>query len=87
MIYILKSPITIGNETLTELKFNRVLCAGDMRDMPAGMPTHGHLMTLAGRLTGVQDLFFAKMEAPDWLKVAEIVLGFMQGGPSTGGTP
>ena len=83
----LKHPVTIGTETITELKFGRVK-GKMMRHLPADpkLYTMGVMMDLASKVTGQSSIVFDEMDSEDLVEVMEIVGELFGAGPTTGAT-
>lgn len=80
----LDSPITHGEEEITELKFERKMTVADLRGMNVSGMTHEDLYTLVGRLSGYPPSAMAKLSIPDYMKAVEVVGDFFGGSPLTG---
>lgn len=85
--YKLKHPVTIGSETITEVKFRRIK-GKDMRSLP-GDPrsyTMGTIMDLAAKVMGEASVLLDEMDSEDVVEVASIVGELLNAGQPTGAT-
>ena len=80
----LESPVTHGAEEINQLTISRPMVAGDLRGIPVQELAHDHICELAGRLCGVPTPVIKKLSIPDYLRLAEVVSGFLGGSPATG---
>lgn len=88
MIYKLTTPVTVGSDTVTELKFREKIVAGDLRGVPMRDPMHFEdLLKIAGRLCAQPDPVMNSLEFADAMEVVGVVGGFMAPSPKTGSAP
>jgi len=78
----LTSPIIQGSEEIKELSF-RDATAKDLRGMPME-PKQGDFLDLGGILCAQSPSVMNKLSVKDYMKVLEIVAGFISGGQETG---
>ena len=82
----LKNPIQHGNESISELVFGREMCSGDLRgDIQIGMPSYDHVRLVASRITGIPEPVLRTLCWSDFSQVVDLVLGFFNDTPLTGG--
>lgn len=81
--YTLKHPVVFGSEQITSLRVRKPK-ARDLRDLPAGDLTMGHMMDLAAVLCDQPCAVINDLEIDDAMAVLEIVGGFMPAGLATG---
>lgn len=81
--YVLKEPIQIGSETITQLEF-RPLRAKDLRGLPLRMDRWEHTLEIAGKLCGRADDVIDRLGAADIAGVSDIINGFLDPGPPNG---
>lgn len=88
MKYTLSTPVQNGSETVTEITLREKVTTGDLRDVSlsslVGEVRGGEIEKLIGRLSGQPDNVVSKLSARDCLKLAELILGFLDLGPRTG---
>lgn len=70
-VYPLKRPITVGTETVTELRF-RAPKAKDMRSFPLEGRTIGHVLDIVGKLCGQPTVVIDELSAEDLEEVSSI---------------
>jgi hypothetical protein len=81
--YTLKHPVTVGSETITELKFRRPQ-AGDLRSFPLQNQAGGDLLNVAGKMCGQPQPVMDKLDVEDVLGITEVVVNFLPTGLLTG---
>jgi hypothetical protein len=81
----LKEPIEFGSETVRELTLRKPK-AKDLRRFPMA-PTMGDILDLVCVLTGRQKVIIDELGVEDLAAIAEVVGGFIPGGPGTGKIP
>lgn len=81
---ILENPLTVGDETISELTFARPIVAGDMRGIPISGMTFDHMFVVAGRLVGQPPKIMDMIQGDDITKVMDTVGAFLSGGQKTG---
>ncbi len=87
MKYTLQSPLTIANETTTEIIFRDEFTCNDMRDVKISElsdPTPAVICKIASRLSGKPEAILLRMAAADYFEVAQIIGGFYGAGRKTG---
>lgn len=84
--YTLKTPITIGSETHTEVKIGKIK-GKHMRILPGDpkLYTMSIIMDLAAKVMGESAILLDEMDSEDVLEVAGIVGERLGGGQATGG--
>lgn len=68
MKLVLKKPIQIGDDTVTELNFREEICSGDIRGVKLALMSDGDLsplFTVAGRLCGQVDVVMNRLGGHD----------------------
>ena len=80
------TPLTHGEERISELTFAREMEAGDLFGTRVGGLDHEDLCRVAGRLTGVPLPVLKKMKMRDYRRVSGVIEGFFDNSPPTGGT-
>lgn len=85
VVYTLKTPITIGSETHTEVKIGRIK-GKHMRALPGDpkLYTMGVIMDLAAKVMGESAVLLDEMDSEDLLEVAGIVGERLGGGQAIG---
>ncbi len=83
IVYKLKTPIKYGEETVTELEFNKPK-AGALRDMRLNLETMGEVLNLAQKCSDKAKVFFDNLEIEDVMGIAEIIAGFFGKSLQTG---
>jgi hypothetical protein len=81
--FTLSKPLKVGEDTYTEFQF-RDATGGDLEDI-ALPPKMGDFLQLAARLADVTPNVMRALPAADAMKVAEVVAGFFEPSPPTGG--
>jgi hypothetical protein len=87
MKYTLQTPITIANDTTSELTFRERVTGNDLRDVKFSDlqdPTPALVCKVASRLTGKPEAILLQMEMADQFEVTKLVLGFCTAGLKTG---
>lgn len=80
IIITLEHPITVGAETVAELKFARPLCAGDLRGVPVGNMCFEHIMLAAGRMCGQPPKVMNALQGADFTAVVDTMTRFLGSG-------
>lgn len=81
--YTLKTPITVGSETITTLEF-REPQAGDIRSFPLQNQTAGDLLNVAGKLCNQPQAVIDKLGVEDLVGITALVVDFLPAGLVTG---
>lgn len=88
MKLVLKEPIVMGDMTITELNVRERVVAGDLRGIPMRNPMlTDDLLKIAGRLCAQPDNVMNALGLEDFEQLAEVVMGFSNGGQRTPTTP
>lgn len=84
----LRHPVTVADVTVTELVFRDSATAGDLRGVKLrDLEMPENLLRVAGRLCGQPDPIMHALSIPDFVRVAEVVGGFFEVGPTIGIEP
>lgn len=75
IIHRLHKPITLGDETITELHIREVE-AGDLRGLPDEGRTFGHRLDVMGKVAGQPPAVMNKLSVKDLEGVSALVEGF-----------
>jgi hypothetical protein len=86
---VLKTPVSVGSLTVTELDFRRPKVKDfdgiELKIGDGGMAVDlTSLKKLAGRLCGQTDLVMGEIDIGDLSEVIAVVMGFIFPGPETG---
>ena len=80
IIIPLRTPLTHGTETITELRFTREPQARDMRGIKIRDMTFDDVLLLVSRLVGLPPSVLGQMHMQDFAGVGEVVAGFLGDG-------
>lgn len=85
MKLLLKTPVTRGSETISELTLRETMCAGDMRGiLIRESMSWDDMLKVAGRLSAQPDDVMFALSMEDAGTLLGLVGGFMSGGPKAG---
>jgi hypothetical protein len=84
-VYTLKTPITVGTETITEINVGAIK-GKHLRSLPVDSASYTMdvIMNLAAKITGQPAIVFDEMDAADLTEICEIVGERLAGGQQTG---
>lgn len=82
----LRVPVMHGSEQIERMTLKR-LKGKHMRALGGGMEKAGmaEILSLAGRVSGLPPVVVDELDAVDCVVVAEVIGGFFESGPRTGG--
>lgn len=84
----LKTPVSRGSETITELVFTGPLKGRHVKGLPLGSTMcMEHILMVGGRLCGQPPSVMDELQGEDLFAVLEITSGFLPGGRTTGQPP
>lgn len=82
----LKEPVTVGSETVTELKFKKPK-AKHLKALRLGNADMSDMLTIVSRLTGQPSTVVEELSWEDALEAVAFVGKFLPAGPETGEKP
>lgn len=85
-IYILKKPVTVASQTITELTFREPV-AKDIKGLDLESSTADGKLTLLGRLSGQSDFVIDSLSLVDVGGAWATVESFLSGGDEGGNEP
>ena len=81
----LRTPIKHGSKEITELTFNRELKARDLRGISLDALNADSIITVASRALDVPPSVIGELAISDFMRVSQVVSGFFDDSPLTGG--
>ncbi|MDR1946637.1 MAG: phage tail assembly protein [Desulfovibrio sp.] len=75
----LQTPVTHGADEVRELTFARRMTAGDLRGVNVARVLHDDIFEVASRLTGQPPSVIRSLDIADYMAVAGVVTGFLDG--------
>lgn len=84
VILTLANPITVGDATITELRFHRLPTTGDFRDVSLNDMNLLDMAKVAGRICGYPPSTMALVAGEDIGRLNKVMTDFLLPGPRTG---